>query len=290
MNESAAPTWAEFAEGWALGIYSSPILCGIVAGLVLGYIGVFVVLRRMVFVTVALSQASGLGVALSFFAGIYLGVDVHPVVGALAVTLLAAVVFATRLERIGLSRESVIGLAYLGTWAASILIGEKIAQEAHDISAILFGTAVMVEPIDVILVVTMGVVVLLVYLLFHRGFVFAAFDPVGAEVQGVPARLLDLTGWVLLALEVSVATRALGVLPVFAFAVLPAMTALMVVRRRIRWVLVLAALIGAVSGGGGYLAAFFLELPVGACQAAVAVIFFLAFLPVKLLRPTGARG
>jgi zinc transport system permease protein len=281
MNE--APTWAEFVQGWELGVYSPPVLCGVVAGLVLGAIGVFVVLRRMVFVTVALSQASGLGVALSFFAGIHLGIDVHPVVGALAITLATAALFIVRTDRLGLSKEGLLGLIYLGTWAASIIVGEKIAQEAHDIAGILFGTAVLVEPIDVVLVVTVGAVVLAVHALFHRGLVFVAFDPVGAEVQGLPVRVLDLTGWVLLALEVSVATRALGVLPVFAFAVLPAMAALTVIRRRIRWVLVLAAALGALSGGAGYLAAFFLELPVGASQAAVAVVLFLASLLYRLI-------
>ena len=172
----------------------------------------------------------------------------------------------------------------LGHRVADVTLGDRIAQESHDIKAIIFGTAVLVQPIDVILVFSVGGAVLLLMLLSHRGMVFATFDPLGARVQGVAVRVIDWIFWTLLALEVSVATRALGVLPVFAFAVLPAMTALMVVRNRIRWVLLLATIFGGVAGGAGYVFAFFLELPVGACQAMTSVAIFVVMLPLRALR------
>ncbi len=81
---------------------------------------------------------------------------------------------------------------------------------------------------------------------------------------------------------VSAATRALGA-PVFAFSVLPAVAALMVTSR-LSLVFPLALLLGALSGAGGYLAAFVLEFPVGASQTAVAVALVLLAAPFKLLR------
>lgn len=278
-----APTWSDFAAGWELGLYSDPVLCGLVAGLVLGWIGVFVVLRRMVFVTAAVSQAAGLGVALTFFAEIHLGLHLDPVFGAVALALAVSAVLTLPAERLRLSRESILGLAYIACWAAAIMIGDRIAQEAHEVSAILFGTAVLVRPLDLLLVTLVGGGALLLYGLMHRNLVFAAFDRESARVQGLPVRLLDLASFVLLALAVSVSTRALGVLPVFAFAVLPAMGAL-ALSNRLRWVLPAAAVMGAASGGLGYLLAFFAELPVGASQAGLAVAFFALCVPVRILR------
>lgn len=289
MNEQMPPSWEDFVAGWELGLYSDPVICGVVVGLVLGYLGVFVVLKRMVFITAAISQASGLGVALTFFIAIYFGVELHPVVGAVVLALAAAAVFTAPAGRLGLSRESLLGLVYLVTWAGAILVGDRIAQEAHDIAAILFGTAVLVDPADVKLVLGVGGGVMLVHILLHRGFVFAAFDPVGAKVQGLPVASIEIAGWILLALQISIATRVLGVLPVFAFAVLPAMAALMVIRNRIRWVLLLASIIGAISGGAGYLAAFFLEFPVGACQAMCAAIMFVLMIPLGLVTSRWGR-
>ena len=66
----------------------------------------------------------------------------------------------------------------------------------------------------------------------------------------LPARLVELTSLLLTSLAVSIATRALGVLPVFAFAVLPAATG-MLAAQRLRWVLVWATAAGAIAGAGG---------------------------------------
>jgi zinc transport system permease protein len=267
-----APNWSELVAGWQLGIYDQPIYCGIIAGVVLGYLGVFVVLRRMVFVTAAVSQASGLGVALAFYAQINWGMNVPPVLGAAMLALASTAVFSLPMDRLAVSRESVLGVAYLLAWSLSVMIGDRISQEAHDISSILFGTAVLVRTEDLIALSVVGGAALLWQLVLHRGITFALFDPEGARVQGLPVRLLDLFGWIWVALAVSVATRALGVLPVFAFAVLPAVSALAVFRR-LRWVLLAATTLGGCAGGGGYLVAFFLDLPVGACQAGLACAF-----------------
>jgi zinc transport system permease protein len=166
-------------------------------------------------------------------------------------------------------------VVYVGAWTLAVLVGDRITQEAHDIASILFGTAVLVDDSDLVWVVAVAAVVALAHVFFHRGFVFAAFDPEGARVQGLPVATLDLMSWALVALAVAVTTRALGVLPVFACAGLPALAALAWVPR-LRFVLPIAMAIGAASGGLGYLAAFFGELPVGASQAAVALGFFLA--------------
>lgn len=283
MHDAVPPDWAEFVAGWELGIYRDPILCGVIAGLVLGYLGVFVVLRRMVFVTAAISQSAGLGVALAFYAQIHLGLDVHPVVGATALALFATALFTLSPERYGLSRESVLGLAYIVAWALAILVGDRITQEAHDIASILFGSAVLVRELDLLLVGIVGFVALALHFAWHRGFVYAAFDREGARVQGLPVQMLDYVAWLLVALMVSVSTRALGVLPVFAFAVLPAMSGLLL-SQRIRYVLLIAAVLGALAGGLGYLFAFFLEFPVGASQATLAVLFFVVALPARLVR------
>jgi zinc transport system permease protein len=274
---------AELVQGWELGIYREPIYCGLLAGLLLGYLGVYVVLRRMVFITAAVSQAAGLGVALAFFAQIHLALQVPEVAGAIALALIVTFVLSLPLDRLPLSRESLLGVAYLSAWACSLIVGDRISQEAHDIASILFGTAVLVRSEDLHALAAVAAGATAFHALFHRGAHFALFDPEGASVQRIPVRWLELTSYLCVALSVSVATRALGVLPVFAFAVMPAVTALLLFDR-LRTVLAAAALCGALAGGGGYLLAFFCEFPVGACQTVVAAGCVLLALLVRYLR------
>lgn len=278
------PTWHDFVDNWAL--YRDPVVCGVVAGAVLGMLGVFVVLRRAVFVTAAVSQSAALGVALAFLLGIYLGFTPPPVLCAFALALAATAVLARRSRSNRLPREAIVGLLYVGASALAVLVGDRIAQEAEDITAILFGTAVLVRPQDLLAVLVVSALVAVALGALYRGLVFAGFDPDGARIQGLPVARIELALWTLVALEVSVTTRAIGALPVFAFSVLPAMAALRI-SNRLPYAVLFAGLAGALSGGLGYLSAFMLRFPVGAAEASVAaVLFSLAVMGARLRRPT----
>lgn len=267
----------------ALSLFRDPILCAVVAGGVLGYLSVFVILRRMVFVTAALTQSAGLGVALAFWLGIHLELAVPPIVGALGVSLLAAGALTITGQRLHLSRETVLAAVWLTGSAGAVLVGSRITQEAHDVSAILFGSAVLVRPLDLWLVTGSGAVVLAVTVAVGRVLVFVGFDRDGARVQGLPVRWLEFGFLAGLTWMVSISTRALGALPVFAFAVLPG-TAALLASPRLGLALPLALIVGATSGGLGYLIAFFVDTPVGATQAATALALALAAVPLRLVR------
>ena len=265
------PSLTDFIAGWEL--FRDPILCGLVAGAALGMLGVFIVLRRMVFISAALSQAAGLGVALSFYAQIHLGLAgfmVDPRLGALILTLLAASML--RLEPRGrLTREGMLGLAYLVASAGTLMVGTRISQEAHDIQAILFGTGVLVRPSDTTWVLSSAALVFAMVVWWRRGLIFASFDPDGAKVRGLPTTLLSFAILGAIALMVSIATRALGALPVFAFSILPAMAAIALAPSP-TGALLLAACFGALGGVGGYMLAFFGQFPVGASQTLVCAL------------------
>jgi zinc transport system permease protein len=268
----AALGWSDFVAG--LDLFVDPLLCGAVAGLVLGYLGVYIVLRRMVFISAAITHSAGLGVALAFYAQLHLGNHLYtsPIVGAFVFGLGATLILAVDPERIRLTRESVIGLVFIFTSGAVLLVGDRIAQESHDIHAILFGTAVMVSKSDLYSTLAAGALVLGGLLWLRRGLVYTSFDAQSAHVQQLPVRLLNALLLLGIGLFVSVTTRALGAMPVFAFSVLPPIAALSV-SRRIGVAFVLAALLGALAALSGYVLSFFLRLPVGATQTVVAAVF-----------------
>lgn len=274
-----SPTWSDFVAAWPL--FKEAILAGTIAGAVLGFLGVFVFVRRMVFVTATLTQSSGLGVALAFYADIHLGLGLPPIAGALLAALAASLLASLPYERLHLSRESALATLWLLASGGAVIVGSRITQEAHDIAAILFGSAVLVSPADLWMVGVAGGFGLLLGFLGHEVLVFSGFDPDSARVQGVPVRLLEGGLLALLTLEVAVATRAIGALPVFAFSVLPAIAALLAAPA-MRFAFPLAALFGALAGGGGYVIAFFFDLPVGATQTVAAVAIVALVSPIRI--------
>ena len=274
-------TWQQLAV--AVQLFREAILAGAVAGVVLGYLGVHVVLRRMVFLAATLTQAAGLGVALAFWLGIVAGLRVPPTLGALACALCAAGLMSLRLGRLHVSQEALMAVIWLLAGGLAVLVGARITQEAHDIAAILLGTAVMVSPADLAVLLDLGLPALAVALWLRPRLVFSGFDPDGARVQGLAVRWLDLVLLALITVVTAAATRALGALPVFAFSVLPALAALLLtsVTRR---VFALAATLGALCGVVGFLLAFVFDLPVGATQTALAGGLVAVGAGVRLLR------
>ncbi len=273
--DAPAPTLRQFLDAWEL--FHDPVVAALVAGGVLGWLGVYIVLRRVVFVSAALSQAAGLGVALAFYLQSAVGATGlagDPLACATALTL-ATMLFVSRAEdgRF-VSRESVLGAAYLVGSAGALLVGTKIRKEAHDIGDILFGAAVLVTPEDLRTLEIVAAVVFVLQVGLEKGFRFASFDPDGARIRGLPVRLLDAALFTSIAVAVSVATRVLGALPVFAFTVLPAMAAVLMATS-VRSALVIAGALGAFAGGAGYVLAFLRSWPVGASQAAVGVALVL---------------
>lgn len=284
------PSLQLLIANWEL--FRDPILVGAVAGAVLGYLGVFIVLRRMIFFAAALSQSAGCGVALAFYAQIHLGFlagTADPRLWALGLTIAVAWLLNAQAVQALLSREGFLALAYLLGSGGAMLIGTRISQEAHDIQSILFGTGVLVSSADFRWVLSAGAAVLAWQLWWRRGFLFASLDPEGARIRGLPVGWLDAALTFMIAAFVSIATHAIGALPVFAFSVLPALAAILLTKSP-GASLALAALFGLLCGVGGYLLAFFEQFPVGASQAFVATAIVLLALAIRGLRAVSMRA
>jgi zinc transport system permease protein len=275
-------------------LWRDPLLASVIAAALLGYLGVFVVLRRIAFVSAALSQISGLGVALAFFVGSFFGIDPHgptpiwasPLAYALAITGAASVLLGLPGRARRVNPESVVALAYLAASASVVIVlaSPRIVQEAHEVGELLFGNAVAVREEHLVTLAIAATVVALVHGLFFKDFVFVSFDPETAHSVGYPVRRLDAALHLSIGAAVALATRAIGTLPVFAFLVLPAGAALLI-SHRLRHVVALAIAISVLAAVLGYYLSFVQSLPTGPTMAALCA---LAWLPgIRRLRGKG---
>ncbi|MGZ3406074.1 MAG: metal ABC transporter permease, partial [Polyangia bacterium] len=66
---------AGFWESWFL--WRDPLAVAIIAAALCSFVGVYIVLKRIVFVSAAMSQMSGVGVALAFFLCGVFNLDPH---------------------------------------------------------------------------------------------------------------------------------------------------------------------------------------------------------------------
>jgi ABC-type Mn2+/Zn2+ transport system permease subunit len=284
-----------FADFWAgRDLWREPLLAGLLAGAILGYIGVFVVLKRMVFVSAALSEISGVGVAFAFWLGAVLGIDPHahqatplllePTWFSLIFACLAAALFSLQPGHRKLATETIVGLGYIISSALvlAILNSPRIAQEAHAVGDILFGNAVTVPRKQIEALFGAALAAVFAHALFFKELLFVSYDRETASVQGIGVFRYELLLNLATAVVISVATRAVGALPVFAFSVIPAAAALMLTDR-MRLTIALAVIFGVVSAAVGYYVSWVEQLPTGATMVVVASLFLLPGL-VKIAR------
>jgi zinc transport system permease protein len=288
-------SFTAFADFWSgRDLWLLPLLAGVLAAGLLAYLGVFIVLKRMVFVSAALSEVSGVGVAFAFYVGAFAGIDPHshtsvpvwlnPTWFSLAFACGSAALFSLRPGHRKLAPETIVGLGYIVASALvlAILNSPRIVQEAHAVGDILFGNAVTVPLPQIVALALAGLLALSVHALFFKELVYTSYDPETAGVQGVPVLGYELLLNVATAMVISVATRAVGALPVFAFSVIPAAAALLVTER-MRFTIALSVLIGVVSAAIGYYVSWVAQLPTGASMVVVSAVFLVPGL-VRLVR------
>jgi len=270
-----------FIDFWAL--FGNSIVAALLAAVLCGYLGFFVVLRRLAFVSAALGQLAGLGVAFGFFLGSYFGLDPHaptpiyldPVVLALVMAgiVSAALGYVSRIERT--TPESVVAFAYLASTATAIILlaSPRIVQEAHEVGDLLFGNAVAIRREHFVELAAVTLAVLASHAFLFKDLLFVSFDREMAQAVGLPVAKLDLLLHVSVGISVAVATRAIGALPVFGFLVLPAGAALLA-SDSVRGVLALSIGGAILAAGAGFYLSFVQSWPTGPLMVACAAVYW----------------
>jgi len=258
-------------------IWQSPLVASVISGALLGFLGVYVVLRRTVFVSAALTQLSTLGLVLALLLEERIHIEAEhagvQLVVAMAFSVAGALLLgAVRSRR--LPAEAAVGGAWVAASALVVLGASRLVHAAHDLGGMVFGNAVAVPASDLVVLAAVAVFCLLAHALFRKELAFSSFDPETARALGVNVPLWDGVLFLTLGLSIPVTARALGALPVFAFLTLPAAAALLA-RAGFRAAFLVAAAIGVLAAGGGYVLSWLWELPTGATMVALAGVLLL---------------
>jgi zinc transport system permease protein len=269
------------------------MIVGILAGAICGFTGVYVVLRRMVFISATLTQVSGLGVVLAFYlqsvaAGTFIGL-VSPFYFTIAITCIAAVFFSLNRDFFPITLEGIIGFGFLIAGALTIIIGDRIPQGSHQIDNILFGSAVVVDRLDMIFVPVVTLISFILHKLFFKDFVFVSIDSELAELYRYPVRMINVSMFLILGTVVAVTTRALGALTVFSLLALPALTSLYLTER-LKYVFIISTIIGIISASVGYFISFIFSMPTGASVVLTGSVIFIVCYSYTSVRKLNSNG
>lgn len=252
--------------------------------------GAFLVLRRVVMMSDAISHTALLGIVIGFFIIEDLNSPLL-IMGAALVGLLTVSLVAL-LERTRLVKEdAAIGLVFPALFSIAVILISRYAGSVHlDVDAVLVGE-IAFAPFDRFapfgkdlgprgLFVMGGIFLLnlLFILLFYKELKLSTFDPGLAAVLGFSPALLHYGLMALVSVTVVGAFDIVGSILVIALMVAPPAAAYLLTDR-LPVMLGLSVLLGALSAGLGYAGATLMDTSIaGAMAAAAGVLFALVFL------------
>ena len=261
-------------------LFRNAILGGWIVCVLCAVLGVYVVLRRLVLLGVALPQAGAAGIALVFFAtghshgdpgqahALALGGSLAATFAALGVLVLAGRTSTQPVEwRIG----GILAIAM----AATLLFVALSPTGDLEMTSLLRGELLAISDRDLALLACVASAIAVVFALFRRELLLVSFDPEFARTIGRDPMRWDLVLYLLLGAAISIGVMTAGPMVVFAFLVLPGLAALRL-GRSMGMTFAVAAAIATVSSVGGFALSYHADLPAGPVYVMIAAGIWVA--------------
>ncbi|MFP3872703.1 MAG: metal ABC transporter permease [Candidatus Aenigmatarchaeota archaeon] len=206
----------EFFDILGYTFWRNALYTGLLASVLFGVIGTYVVIKRIVFISGGIAHASFGGIGFAF----YVGMD--PLLGAAIFALFSAVGIG-QLGKKKIQREDtaigifwVIGMA-LGAMFYRITPGNPPGMHNY-----LFGNIFMIRTVDIYLLLFLVLGVVITVSLFYHKLQAVSFDEEFAEVVGIRTTAIYLMLLVLVALSVVLLLTFVGIILVIAMLTIPA--------------------------------------------------------------------
>jgi len=244
-------------------ILGLPFLACVIMGTILGYFGIHVLKREIIFIDIALAQVAAVGaiVAHSAFA-VHTDSVLSYVCSMVAVFCVAAFYAMARKKIIQISLEVIIGISYaIAAAAALFLVGIAPGGHIH-IQQILSGSLLWTSWRDIILSLFVFSAVGFCFYLFRRPLMRLSNNYQQAEAEGLKTVLWDFVFYMLLGVVITRAVQTAGIVVVFAYLIIPATTSVLFsshwgTRMLIIWTAI------AVASVAGLLFAYYLDFSIG---------------------------
>jgi zinc/manganese transport system permease protein len=205
----------------------APIVVCVIVGVALGWFGLHVLEREILFVDLALAQVAALGTTFAVFLGHEPDEPTAYALAAVFTVAAAAGLSITRRFRQRVPQEALIGVAYAvcaGT-GALLLDFARDPHGAEKLQHLMVGNLAWVTWTEIGAVAAVCAVVGVFHLVFRERFLGVTLDPEGAARAGVWVAAWDLLFYLTFGFVITTVVHVAGVLLVFSWLIVPAVIA-----------------------------------------------------------------
>ena len=248
--------------------FQNALLGSLLASVLCGFIGTYIVTRRLVFISGGITHASFGGIGLGVFLGI------NPILSALVFSVLSAFGVQWMSRRGDVREDSAIAVFWTFGMSLGIICCFLSPGFMPDLPSFLFGSILTISQPDLWLLFVLLVVVAVVFALLYHTILSVAFDADFARSQRLPVAFVEYLMMALIAMTIVGTLRMVGIVLSISLLTIPQMSA-NVLTRNFKRMIVWSILIGWADCLMGLGLSYALNVPSGASIIFVSILVYL---------------
>lgn len=254
----------------------------LLASVTCGFIGAYIVARRMVFISGGITHASFGGIGLGYFLGI------NPIFGAAIFSILSAFGIRIVSKQTDIREDSAIGILWSFGMAVGIIFIYLTPGYAPNLMSYLFGSILTVTPTDLALMGILAAITVVIFVFFYRTILFISFDEEYARSHNAPVETFNYLMLTLVALVIVINIRVAGIILVISYLTIPQSTANLFVND-LKKIIILSMIISFAGSLTGLLISYYWNIPSGATIIFVFVMIFMIARLIQYMRNLNRR-
>lgn len=192
------------------------LVSGVVLGMLLSWLSVYIVIRKEVFFTHAVSHMAFLGIALALI------FNFSTSLGLLFTTLISALVIYFLKKKKLFSGDSIFEILAQTGLTGSVILIAIFSVQSVSLEKFLFGDILAITDFDMVSSVLMLFVFGFILLKYHKSFLELSLSDMLSHTSVKNKGFLDLLLMLIFAFTISISMKILGILLVSAFITIPA--------------------------------------------------------------------
>ena len=250
------------------------LVAGVLLGVLLACLGIFVTLRRMAFFGEGIAHASLAGIAIAILTGF------SPLPVAIVWAIILALLIFTLEQKTKLPIDTVIGIFFTSAMALGVVLMNFTSGYQPELLSFLFGSILSVSISDLWTIAISTIIILTWLISSRRQLTFLSLSEEQAIVSGVPVRLQTAILYVALSIATVLGVKILGIILVSALLIIPPAISRLHAKS-FRSHMILAVLVSEITIIFGLALSFFYDLPSGAVIVLVGAFLFLLSLMIR---------
>ncbi|GAB4230688.1 MAG: metal ABC transporter permease [Chlamydiales bacterium] len=247
---------------------------GLLASIVGGIIGSYVVVKRITFICGSIAHAvlGGIGVSLWLERTQEITL-ISPLYGALIASILSAILLSWVRQYYHQREDTVIAIIWSVGMSIGIVFISLTPGFNVELTNYLIGNILWVAPRELYLLAGLDLIVLAIVACYHKKFVAICYDEDQAKLQGLSVNALYLLLLMLTAISVVLLVQVVGIVLVLAMLTIPpAMANLWTIR--MSHMMAFAVILTALFCTSGLAISYHLDWPSGACIALITALAY----------------